>query len=77
MTSSFGGALLVAASLLALVAPMDCHAAKTDIALSPDASTGIFLGLFLVAVLLFAIWMLMDISTSDRIGKPRVELKSQ
>lgn len=46
---------------------------QQTIALSADAATGIFVGLFLLVVLGFAIMMLSDIQTSDTIGQPKKE----
>jgi hypothetical protein len=47
---------------------------QPQIALSPDVFTGIFAGLFLLGMLIFAIKMLDGIQTSDKIGKNKPEL---
>jgi len=39
------------------------------IAVSPDVMTGMVFGVFLIGVLLFALSMLMNIQSSDRIGQ--------
>lgn len=43
----------------------------TQISFSPEIATGVFIGVFLIALLAFAVGMLMDIHTSDTIGQPK------
>ncbi len=49
-------------------------AAAKNIALSPDVATGVFIGMFLLSLLIFGVKMLDGIQTSDKIGTNKPEL---
>ena len=65
-------AAIVLALLPALVSASGSTLVTAEIiALSPDVAVGIVLGLFFIGMLVFALYMVMDIQTSDKIGQPR------
>lgn len=46
----------------------------STIAVSPDVATGIFIGFFLISMLIFALKMLDGVQASDKIGQNKPEL---
>ena len=49
----------------------DATTTYKTVAVSGDIATGLFIGFFLVGMLLFAVTMMMDIATSDMLGTKR------
>ena len=77
MQSSALAAVFVALALVADVAlaggPTNAAYANS-IAVSPDVATGVFIGIFLLSILIFALKMLDGVKASDKIGQNKPEL---
>lgn len=64
-------ALLIACIPTASAGALKTAATVEIIALSPDVAVGLVLGLFFLGMLVFALTMVMDIGTNDKLGQPR------
>ena len=63
--------LVLLAAIMATLASAQEAGNFQTIHLSSEVATGIVLGFFFIGMLSFAVYMVMDIQVSDKLGQPR------